>query len=405
MKTLLITTIFLSLQLTATEPHISPKEQQIIREAQAQNTPENIFEAAAQTQSPALYFAAASLYAESNTDKAVIALEKSLHFSPTFTRARLNLSQLYLEKQNWEKAAAHLAILSRDNNAPAGTVYELLGYAFIQLHDFTAAETALRNAIIHNRNSSPRLLLAQALAEQNKVQQAKIILKKLAEQTPEDNQIREQLITIALQQNNHREAMIQLELQQAYTGNTNLSLKADLYASEQDPDSAAQFYLEALKQNQLPLQKRLHAAQLFSSTGNKQSAEQLIRNLDKKSLSESQQISLHLIQSQLAEKTEIAEQHLQNLLKLDPLHTEALTRKSTLAAARNDHTEQIMLLRRLSTIPSHKLYALQQLTLAEASRQNWSDAADYCRKVIRITPSPTWSRYLTQLQNQINESL
>jgi tetratricopeptide (TPR) repeat protein len=118
-------------------------------------------------------------------DKAEQVLQGLLKDDPENEAAVEQLTQLYLDQNKSEEAISLLeGMIAR---SPTPTLYDLLGDAYTQTHDYAQAEKAYRSAVDLDPSELGHLRgLGQALLSEEKYPEALSVYQKLAELMPDD---------------------------------------------------------------------------------------------------------------------------------------------------------------------------------------------------------------------------
>jgi tetratricopeptide (TPR) repeat protein len=161
-------------------------------------------------------------------EKAELVLQKMLKDDPGNEAAVEQLTQLLLDGNKADEAIQLLEGMTA--HSPSATLYDLLGDAYTQTHDYTKAETAYRKAVDLDPSESSHLRgLGQTLLSEEKYPEALSVYQKLADQMPDDADVYLRI------------AQIYRELRQLDKAEENL-LKARQY----NPNSLEVLYNEAM---------------------------------------------------------------------------------------------------------------------------------------------------------------
>jgi tetratricopeptide (TPR) repeat protein len=161
-------------------------------------------------------------------EKAELVLQGMLKDDPGNEAAVEQLTQLLLDGNKADEAIQLLEGMTA--HSPSATLYDLLGDAYTQTHDYTKAETAYRKAVDLDPSELSHLRgLGQTLLSEEKYPEALSVYQKLADQMPDDADVYLRI------------AQIYRELRQLDKAEENL-LKARQY----NPNSLEVLYNEAM---------------------------------------------------------------------------------------------------------------------------------------------------------------
>jgi tetratricopeptide (TPR) repeat protein len=161
-------------------------------------------------------------------EKAEQVLQKMLHDDPGNEAAVEQLTQLLLDESKAEEAIKLLEGMTERSSSP--TLFDLLGDAYTQVHDYQKAETAYRKAVELDPSELSHLRgLGQTLLSEEKYPEALTVYQKLVDLMPDDSD------------NYLRIAQIYRELHELDKAEENL-LKARQY----NPGSLEVLYNEAM---------------------------------------------------------------------------------------------------------------------------------------------------------------
>lgn len=142
---------------------------------------------------------------QNDHDRAGEVLRKLLAAQPENEAALEQLAQLMLDQGDHRQAVALLA--PRVERNPTLSLYTMLGEAYLQGRDFAGAELAFTRALeLEPREPGPRRGLAQAFAQQGKLDEAIEQYRRLIESDPDDAESYLRLAQIHRRQRNLDEA-------------------------------------------------------------------------------------------------------------------------------------------------------------------------------------------------------
>ena len=119
-------------------------------------------------------------------DKAEQVLQKMLQEDPGNEAAVEQLTQLLLDENKADEAIKLLETMTA--HSPSATLYDLLGDAYTQTHDYAKAEAAYRQAVDLDPSELSHLRgLGQTLLSEEKYPEALTVYQKLADLMPDDS--------------------------------------------------------------------------------------------------------------------------------------------------------------------------------------------------------------------------
>lgn len=302
-----------------------------IKEVEAPTDPEK----QPQEISAAMVFVLGNLYFSADrTDEARRAFLEAIRRFPNFRRAHVNLGYLYISKEEFDKAMAHFqqAVSLGEGNP---RVFGLLGYTYLLKGKPLAAENAYRQAYLLGPDSRDwKLGLAQALIQQEKMEEASSLLGTLIEEYPEDRDLWLQQTNALLAQEKKLEAAVNLEVlrMKGLASESELTLLGNLYMDQEEPQLALYAYTAAMnKGERFDVERSLKSARILNDYGYPDKAEAFVVQIRAKagtSLSEKDQTDLELVEAKIAQSAgdlvRVGEV-LESLVKRDPTNGEVLT--------------------------------------------------------------------------------
>ncbi|MFC7339327.1 tetratricopeptide repeat protein [Haloferula chungangensis] len=302
-----------------------------IKETEAPTDPEK----EPQEISAAMVFVLGNLYFSADrSEEARRAFLEAIRRFPKFRRAHVNLGYLYISKEDFDKAMAHFqqAVSLGEGNP---RVYGLLGYTYLLKQKPLAAENAYRQAYLLDPESRDwKLGLAQALIQQEKMEEASSMLGTLIEEYPEDRDLWLQQTNALLAQEKKMEAAVNLEVlrMKGLASESELTLLGNLYMDQEEPQLALFAYTAAMnKEEKLDVQRSLKAARILNDYGYPDKAEAFVMQIRAKagsSLSAEDETELELVEAKIARSAgdlERVGQVLEGLVKRDSMNGEVLT--------------------------------------------------------------------------------
>ena len=302
-----------------------------IKETEAPTDPET----EPQEISAAMVFVLGNLYFSADrTDEARRAFLEAIRRFPNFRRAHVNLGYLYVSKEEFDKAMSHFqqAVSLGEGNP---RVFGLLGYTYLLKSKPLAGENAYRQAYLLDPSSRDwKLGLAQALIQQEKMEEASSLVGTLIEEYPEDRDLWLQQTNALLAQEKKMEAAVNLEVlrMKGLASESELTLLGNLYMDQEEPQLALYAYTAAMnKSDKLDIDSALKSARILNDYGFPDKAESFVVQIRSKagnSLSDADQTALELVEAKIAQSAgdqKRVGEVLEALVKRDPTNGEVLT--------------------------------------------------------------------------------
>lgn len=294
---------------------------------------------------PALVFTLGALYQQaaamaSNSQEAARLTEQAkqqylaaIKSYKNYLRAHKNLGQLYMQEENFEQAIVHLqrAVELGDNTS---VTWGLLGYAYFNMQDLFAAETAIRNAVALDPKNKPfRTILGQVFLQQQRFQEAQSLFSSLLKEDPNNVEYWTAVANTYLGTNDVPQALANLEMVRLMGGakRDTLMLLGNIYVSQQMFDLAAQMFVDAVSaDSQANPQDLVSAATTLANFGAIDDAEVVINAINQaygNRLQDQDALALLTLESEIAIQRgqgEEAAKRLEEILARDPLNANAL---------------------------------------------------------------------------------
>lgn len=254
--------------------------------------------------SPALIFILGSLYLQSGEpDKAKVAYLEAIKRYPDYRRAHKNISIIYFQEKNFAKSIEHMTKAVSLGDQEAGN-FGRLGFAYLQTEDYTAAESAYRNAMLMDPSVKDyKIGLAQALLSQGKNEQVIALMNSLLEKEPENEQLWLLQVNAYVALERYLDAAVNLEVIKAMekANLENVEQLGKIYLLLEMYDQALIAYqslLNGVAENKSTV---ITAADLFIKTRNWNNAAELINGIeDAFNLSNDEELQLLNMQAKIA---------------------------------------------------------------------------------------------------------
>jgi len=267
-------------------------------------------------------------------NKAIQYYKQAVDKFPNYLRAHKNLGQLYVQKDETDKALSHLIKSLELGNNEART-YGVIGYIYYNKGRYVSSETAIRNALsLDPDNESYRILLGQTLSEQERYAEAYSLFSEILLDDPNNTDIWLAQFNALMGMDKIDEAATNLEIvrNMGKADPEQLMLLGNIYVNKGMLDMATSTFLDALERSRAAGDKDslVNAAKTLTSYGSFDNAIRLMDAIDSNfqgRLDEQQEIDLKTMRSRIAiarGEGAKAAQILEDILSQDPLNGDAL---------------------------------------------------------------------------------
>ncbi len=397
--------ISVSLFLKANEPTISNSETKILTKAEliladkdAKAAEDYIKKNLEKKYSAALDYSMA-VYAVDyeNTKAAKNHLNTALKKAEDFQRAMVLLAKLEFEAQNWEAAAKLFGKLIDSNYKNQLLAWKFLARSRYEQGQFIAAEAAFRQVLIRDVSHEPsQRALIVCLIEQNRLKEAKPLIKKMLDKKPKDAELWNLATAIEIESGNRDEALIKLVTAEKL-GVDDSELKenlASLYFENELYDLSAKIFTDLSKAAKLSDKSRIQAIEAFISIQKIAVAEKLLI-----SAKDSERVQLAKIQIKEAKGVDPAElkASYQKLLKQFPLSNRGLIRFAELLQREEDYVNAELYLKRAIRTKAQNREAMIQLAQVYVDQSLYEKAAAQLREALELKEDKAVRNYLKQI--------
>jgi tetratricopeptide (TPR) repeat protein len=401
--------------LSGAEPEVRPSELEILKEVidLMKVNPKAAAEMLAQRKpadsSAAIDFVLANLQFQNNDlEGAIASYGSALEKFPDFRRAHKNLGLLRVQTSHYRGGVEHLSraieLGERD-----GRAYGLLGYCYVNLENFLAAEAAYRNAILHQPESRDwQLGLARSLLGMNKNEEAVALFAAILETDPKDATAWMLQANAYLGLDQPMAAAVNLEAVRMLgeADATTLNLLGDIYMNEGIADLALDAYRDVVRQDeegsQLGAASRaadlLHRAQAH---GEAAELLDLIKRRYGKALEGDAGLDLTTLQAKVARaqgRPKEAARLLETVVERDGTRGEALLELARYHRDQGNDQKALLMLERARSLEDFEYAALIEQAQFQVSAKKYAEAAGLLRQAIAIRPEPRVERFLARVE-------
>ena len=401
--------------LSGAEPDIRPTEREILKEVidLMKVDPKAAAAMLAQRKpadaSAAIDFVLANLqFQNGDTAGAIANYDSALAKFPDFRRAHKNLGLLRVQAGDFKGGVKHLSraieLGERD-----GRAYGLIGYCYVNLENFVAAEAAYRNAILQQPDARDwQLGLARSLVAMQKNEEAVALFGSILEKNPEDATAWMLQANAYLGLDQPMAAAVNLEavrmLGQADV--TSLNLLGDIYMNEGIPDLALDAYRDVVRKDssgkQIQAASRavdlLYRAQAYAEAADLLST---IRKRYGKQLAGDVDLDLTTLEAKVARaqgRPDQAARLLERVVERDGTRGDALLELARHHRDRGNDQKALLMLERARNLEAFEHAALIEQAQFQVAARKYAEAAGLLREALAIRPEPRIERFLARVE-------
>ena len=203
--------------------------------------------------SATILFVRGNLYFQSNQlELAAADYTAAIQRFPEFRRAHQNLGLIELQNQNFSKAVKSLG-RAIELGESAGRTYGLMGYSYLNLEDYIAAENAYRQALMLDpENVDWTLGLSQALMALEQYAAAGALMEGMLHENPDslDYWLFLVNVNINLERPGKAAEILEILRLRGQATTENLELLGNIYLNQEDFDLALEVYQDMLSNSE-----------------------------------------------------------------------------------------------------------------------------------------------------------
>jgi tetratricopeptide (TPR) repeat protein len=321
-------------------------------------------------------------------------------------RAHKTAGIMLLQQGKFDEAIKHL-MQAASLGSIDGLTYGLLGYSYLNLQQRLAAESAYRNAIIFDPNTSDwQMGLARALMEQGKYIETAALLEELIKKTPEadDLWMYQANAFMMLDETNKAAGNFEIVRRMGKATPEVLLGVGDIYINKGRQELAVEAYLEALeKEPNQPADRLVRAAQILVGRGSLDQAKALLSRMEslKTAANDEDQLSILRLHSQIAlaeGRDDEAATILLQVIERSPLDGQALV----LLARYNQQIGEIPraeeYYKRAAKVKGFEADALVAHSQMLVSEGRYGDAIPLLERAQGLRPRENVERFLKQVR-------
>ncbi len=404
--------------LSGSEPAIKQQELELLREVidlMKVNLPAataRLQAAQSPDSSAALDFILANLHFQAGAlDQAQAAYEAAIGKFPDFRRAEKNLGLLLVQNQDFEGGAKHLA-RAIELGDRGGRSYGLLGYCYLNLESYYAAEAAYRNAVMQDPASRDwKLGLARSLQAMQKHAEAAALYDGMIAENPEDAQawMLQANAYLSLERTDAAAVNLEAVRMMGKAEPASLKLLGDIYLNQQQPWLARDAYVALIEMDggadfdaAVRAADLLMRTQAFAEAGDVVDATR--QRFDGK-MSSDQQLELLTLTARLARNQgndKEAARLLESIVKRDGTRGDALLELAKYHQSIGQTERAIFLIERAENLEDWEYRALLEHAQIRVADREYAEAAALLRRALAIQSEPRVERFLASVESAMD---
>lgn len=346
-------------------------------------------------------------FQEGRARPAVAAYLEAIRKFPSFKRAHQNLAIVYVQNERADKAIEHFtkAIQLGEVN---GTIYGLLGSAYVMKEDFVAAESAFRNAIMLAPDVKDwKLGLIRSLFAQQRYADVVSMTTRLIADSPEDQALWQLRASAHVGMKEMLKAATDYEVMHMISDPTpeTLNTLGDIYVNEEMFELAAGCYLAAYEMGDpSDVTGPLRAAEILVGRDGLEEAKDLLSQTEiaaGEDLDDDSQLQILRLKSRIANaegRADEAAEMLERIVKLDPLDGESLILLGQHHARNGNPEKARFLYERAANLEDHTADANVRLAQLLVSERKYSEAIPLLERAQQLKPRDSVASFLDDLE-------
>ncbi len=404
--------------LSGAEPKVNATELEMLREvlellkANPQAAAARLKGTTGNESSAALDFILANLeFQNGELEDAKTHYRSALKKFPDFRRAHKNLGLLLVQEGDFQGGVEHLsrALELGDRD---GRNYGLMGYCYVNLENYLAAEQAYRNAVLQEPDTRDwKLGLARSLLAMERYKEAVALFDTLIEENPEDSTswMLQANAYIGLEQ--PRAAAINLEAVRALgkAQTSSLVLLGDIYMNEGLFDLAKDTYLDVIRQDEkgASYATAYRAADLLIRTRAFDEAAEILASIDERyaaKLETGEELKVLTLKAKVARakgRKKEAANLLESIVERDGTRGDALLELASYHRSHGDVEKALLLVERAQNLEAFERQALLEHAQLRVSQKEYREAAGLLRRALAIRPEPRVESFLARVEDAI----
>jgi tetratricopeptide (TPR) repeat protein len=362
--------------------------------------------------SASLDFVIANLeFQNQNLEEAAAHYERAIEKFPDFRRAHKNLGLLRVQQGDFEKGVVHLSRALEFGDRD-GRTYGLIGYCYINLENYLAAEQAYRNAILQEPDVRDwQLGLARSLLATEEHKEAVALFETLIAKTPDDPTLWMLQANAYLGLDEPRAAAVNLEAvrMMGKAQSSSLVLLGDIYMNAGMYELAKNAYLEVIRSDQgaTQLSTAQRAAELLVRARSFEEAEEILASIDERygdALARDDELEVLTLKAKVARaqgREKEAAQLLESIVKRDGTRGDALIELASHYQSRGEEERALLTIERAQNLEAFEYQARLAHAQFRVEARDYAKAAEVLRQAVQIKREPRVERFLARVEGAI----
>jgi tetratricopeptide (TPR) repeat protein len=350
-------------------------------------------------------------FQEGQHQEAIKHYEVALSQFPDYLRAHKNLGIALIREERFGDSITHLVETINLGGAD-GTVYGLLGNAYLNLEKYASARLAYQNAtLLDAENPLWELGIIKCAIATERYQEAVSLLDGVLSKQPDNAALWALQGNVYLQMEEADKAAVNFEILRKSGKATlqHLMLLGDIYMLSESIDLALAVYLEAIDQDgKGDIRRSLNAARILLNQGAWEPASAMftkIRQAHESTLSEQETFQLLKMESQVAianGKGQEALSVLEQIIEKNPLDAEALLLAGDFYMQAEDFEKALFRFEMVARIPGSESDGWIKQATVLVKQQQYTKAIELLEKAQKSNPRDNIQKFLDSVKRVAN---
>ena len=350
-------------------------------------------------------------FQEGQHQEAIKHYEVALSQFPDYLRAHKNLGIALIREERFGDSITHLVETINLGGAD-GTVYGLLGNAYLNLEKYASARLAYQNAtLLDAENPLWELGIIKCAIATERYQEAVSLLDGVLSKQPDNAALWALQGNVYLQMEEADKAAVNFEILRKSGKATlqHLMLLGDIYMLSESIDLALAVYLEAIEQDgKGDIRRSLNAARILLNQGAWEPASAMftkIRQAHESTLSEQETFQLLKMESQVAianGKGQEALSVLEQIIEKNPLDAEALLLAGDFYMQAEDFEKALFRFEMVARIPGSESDGWIKQATVLVKKQQYTKAIELLEKAQKSNPRDNIQKFLDSVKRVAN---
>jgi tetratricopeptide (TPR) repeat protein len=350
-------------------------------------------------------------FQEGQHQEAIKHYEVALSQFPDYLRAHKNLGIALIREERFGDSITHL-IETINLGGADGTVYGLLGNAYLNLEKYASARLAYQNAtLLDAENPLWELGIIKCAIATERYQEAVSLLDGVLSKQPDNAALWALQGNVYLQMEEADKAAVNFEILRKSGKATlqHLMLLGDIYMLSESIDLALAVYLEAIEQDgKGDIRRSLNAARILLNQGAWEPASAMftkIRQAHESTLSEQETFQLLKMESQVAianGKGQEALSVLEQIIEKNPLDAEALLLAGDFYMQAEDFEKALFRFEMVARIPGSESDGWIKQATVLVKQQQYTKAIELLEKAQKSNPRDNIQKFLDSVKRVAN---